>query len=91
MATSGLIRLGGLAAMLVGVAYSALGLLVPFLAPLFFSLLALGATAAIVALHILQGGRYGLPGALASSYFRRLSGHPREQPGLYRGATLAPP
>ncbi len=66
MATSGLIRLGGLAAMVGGVVYTALGLLVPFLAPLLFSLLVLGATAAIAALHVLQRGRYGLPGALAS-------------------------
>ncbi len=66
MANSGLIRLGGLAAMVGGVVYTTLGLLVPFLAPLFFYLLVLGATAALVALHILQRGRYGLPGALAS-------------------------
>ncbi len=52
--------------MVGGVAYTALGLLVPFLEPMFFVLLALGAMAAIAALHALQRERYGLRGTLAS-------------------------
>lgn len=66
MERNSLIRLGGLSAMVGGVAYTALGLLVPFLEPMFFVLLALGAMVAIAALHVLQRERYGLPGALAS-------------------------
>jgi hypothetical protein len=66
MKRTGLIRMGGLAAVVGGVAYTALGLLVPFLEPMFFVLLALGAMAAIATLHTLQRERYGLPGTLAS-------------------------
>ena len=66
MTSSVLIRLGGLAAILGGVAYTAVGLLVPFLQSLLFILLAPGAMAAIAALHVLQKERYGLLGALAS-------------------------
>jgi hypothetical protein len=66
MERNGLIRLGGLAALVGGVAYTALGLLVPFLEPMFFVLLAIGVMVAITALHILQRERYGSPGALAS-------------------------
>ena len=65
MNRSGLIRLSGLAAMVGGVAYTALSLLVPFLEPRFFVLLALAALVAVAALHILQRERYGLPGTLA--------------------------
>ncbi len=61
-----LIRLGGLAAMVGGVAYAALGLLAPFFEPMFFVLLALGAMVATVALHVLHRERYILPGTLAS-------------------------
>lgn len=66
MKRTSLIRIGGLAAMVGGVAYTALSLLVPFLEPMFFVLLALGAMVAIAALHALQRERYGLPGMLAS-------------------------
>jgi hypothetical protein len=66
MKRTSLIRLGGLAGIVGGVAYTALGLLVPFLEPMFFVLLALGAIVAIAALHALQRERYGLPGTLAS-------------------------
>jgi hypothetical protein len=66
MKRTSLIRLGGLAAMVGGVAYTALGLLVPFLEPIFFVLLAIAAMVAIAALHALQRERYGLPGTLAS-------------------------
>jgi hypothetical protein len=66
MERNSLIRLGGLAAAVGGVAYTALGLLVPFLEPMFFVLLALGAMVAIPALHALQRERYGVPGTLAS-------------------------
>ena len=66
MKHTSLTRLGGLAAMVGGVAYTALSLLVPFLEPMFFVLLALGAVVAIAALHALQRERYGLPGTLAS-------------------------
>jgi hypothetical protein len=66
MKRTSLIRIGGLAAMVGGVAYTALGLLVPFLEPTFFVLLALGAMVAIAALHALQRERYSLPGMLAS-------------------------
>jgi hypothetical protein len=52
--------------MVGGVAYTVLGLLVPFLEHMFFVLLALGVMVAIAALHVLQRGRYGLPGTLAS-------------------------
>ena len=66
MKRTGLIRLGGLAAMVGGVAYTALGLLVPFLEPMFYVLLTISAVVAIAALHALQGERYGISGALAS-------------------------
>ncbi|MGI8911581.1 MAG: hypothetical protein ACR2JR_13685 [Rubrobacteraceae bacterium] len=66
MTSSIFIRLGGLAAILGGVVYTAVGLLVPFLQSLLFILLAPGAMAAIAALHVLQKERYGLLGALAS-------------------------
>jgi drug/metabolite transporter (DMT)-like permease len=66
MKRTSLIRLGGLAAMVGGVAYTALGLLVPFLEPIFFVLLAIAAMVAIAALHALQRERYGLPGTVAS-------------------------
>jgi hypothetical protein len=66
MERNSLIRLGGIAAVVGGVAYTALGLLIPFLEPMFFVLLALGAMVAIVALHALQKERYGLPGTLGS-------------------------
>jgi drug/metabolite transporter (DMT)-like permease len=66
MERNSLIRLGGIAAMVGGVAYTVLGLLVPFLEPMFFVLLALGAMVATVALHVLHRERYGLPGTLAS-------------------------
>ncbi len=58
--------MGGLAAILGGVAYTAVGLLVPFLQSLLFILLAPGTMATIAALHVLQKERYGLLGALAS-------------------------
>jgi hypothetical protein len=66
MKRTDLIRLGGLAAMVGGVAYTALGLLAPFLEPMFFVLLVLGAMVAIVTLHTLQREHYGLSGMLAS-------------------------
>ena len=66
MSRTGLIRLAALAAMVGGVAYTGLGLLIPFLEPMYFVLLALGAMVAIVALHALQRERYGLPGKLSS-------------------------
>ena len=62
----GLIRMGGLAAMVGGVVYTVLGLLVGFRAPLFHVLLGIGALAAIAALHALQRRHYGLSGAVAS-------------------------
>lgn len=62
----GLIRLGGLAAMVGGVVYAALGLVVGFRAQLFYVLLGIGAMAAIAALHALQRRRYGLSGTVAS-------------------------
>ena len=52
--------------MVGGVAYTALSLLVPFLEPMFFVLLALAAMVAIAALRALQRERYGLSGTLAS-------------------------
>ena len=61
-----LIRMGGLAAMVGGVVYTAVGLLVPFLVPMLIVLLALGAMVATAGLHVLQRERYGLPGTLAS-------------------------
>ena len=63
---SGLTRLGGLAAIVGGSAYTALSLLVPFLEPMFFVLLALAVLVAVAALYALQRERYGLPGTLAS-------------------------
>jgi hypothetical protein len=60
------VRLAGLAAVVGGVMYTALGLLVGFRATLFHVLLGVGAIAAIVALHALQKRRYGLTGAVAS-------------------------
>ena len=71
-----LIQLGGVAAMLGGTLYAALGLmmwlcipncpesLMYIISPFFF-LMVLGALAAIAALHILQRERYGLLGTLA--------------------------
>jgi hypothetical protein len=66
MKHTSLIHVGGLAAMVGGLAYTALSLLVPFLEPMFFVLLALAALVAVAALHALQRERYGLPGTLAS-------------------------
>ena len=66
MKRTSLTRLGGLAAIVGGVAYTALSLLVPFLEPMFFVLLAIAALVAVAALHVLQRERYGLPGTLAS-------------------------
>jgi hypothetical protein len=66
MNRTSLIRLGGIAAVVGSVVYTVLGLLVPFLEPMFFVLLALGAMVATVALHALHGERYGLPGMFAS-------------------------
>lgn len=71
-----LIRLGGLAAMVGGVANLTLGLVVwlcipncprslVYVLPAFFVLLVFGAMAAIAALHLLQRERYGLLGTLA--------------------------
>jgi hypothetical protein len=71
-----LIRLGGLAAMVGGVLYAALGLMtwlcIPncprslgYIMSVFLVLLALGAMVAITALHILQMERYGWLGTLA--------------------------
>jgi hypothetical protein len=62
----GLIRLGGLAAMVGGVVYAALGLVVGFRAPLFYVLLGIGAMAATAALHALQRRHFGLSGTVAS-------------------------
>src|SRR5215211_2906182 len=62
----GLIWLGGLAAMVGGVVYAALGLLMGFGAQLFYVLLGIGAMGAIAALHALQRRHYGLSGAVAS-------------------------
>jgi hypothetical protein len=62
----GLIRSGGLAAVVGGVVYTVLGLLVGFRAPLFHVLLGIGAMSAIVALHALQRRHYGPLGAVAS-------------------------
>jgi hypothetical protein len=72
----GLIRLAGLATMASGIFYAALGLVtwicIPncprslgYIISVFLVLLALGAMAAIEALHILQRERYGLLGTLA--------------------------
>ena len=72
----GLIRLGGLAAMVGGIALAALGLVIwlcipncprstEYISSVFFVLLVLGAMAAIAALHLLQRERYGLFGSLA--------------------------
>jgi hypothetical protein len=66
MKRTGLIRLSGLAAMVGGVVYTMLGLLLGFRAPLFYVLLGIGAMAAIAALHTLQRRHYGLSGAVAS-------------------------
>ncbi len=66
MKRTGLIRSGGLAAIVGGVAYTALSLAIPFLEPVFFVLLAIGALVATAALHALQGERYGWLGASAS-------------------------
>jgi hypothetical protein len=66
MKRTSLIRLGGLAAMVGGIAYTALSLLVPFLEPMFFVLPALAALVAVAALHALQRERYGLLGTLGS-------------------------
>jgi hypothetical protein len=66
MSRTGLTRLSGLTAMVGGVGYTALSLTIPFLWPLFFVLLALGALVAIAALHTLQREHYGLLGTLAS-------------------------
>ncbi len=66
VASSILIRLGGLAVILGGVVYTTVGLLIPFLQPALIILLAPGAMAVIVALHVLQRERYGLLGTLAS-------------------------
>jgi hypothetical protein len=65
ISSSNLIRLGGLAAVVGGIVYAALTLLIPFLEPMFFSLLGLGIMVAVAALHLLQRERYGLPGTLA--------------------------
>jgi hypothetical protein len=73
----GLIRLGGLAAMVGGVVYAGVGLVEEQLAVYLYYmgnigggfvavLLPLGAMAAIAALHALHRGRYGLRGALVS-------------------------
>jgi hypothetical protein len=66
ISSSNLIRLGGLAAVVGGIVYAALTLLIPFLEPMFFSLLGLGIMVAVAALHLLHRERYGLPGTLAS-------------------------
>ena len=66
MNRTSLIRLGGIAAVVGSVVYTVFGLLVPFLEPMFFVLLALGAMVATVALHALQSELYGLPGMFAS-------------------------
>ncbi len=72
MNRTSLIRLGGFAAIVGGVAYT-LGTLVCFLQQYCYTpwggstvALTLGAMAAIAALHALQREHYGLPGALAS-------------------------
>jgi hydrogenase/urease accessory protein HupE len=75
MNRTGLIRLGGLAAMVGGIVYTALGLLVPFLEPMSFALLALGAMVATAALHVLQKERYGLPGTLVLDRLYRRSAY----------------
>jgi hypothetical protein len=72
-----LIRLGGLAAIVGGVVYAGVGLIVERLAEYLYYmgnigygfiavLLPLGAMAAIAALHALQRQRFGLRGALVS-------------------------
>jgi hypothetical protein len=66
MTSSDFIRWSGLAAVIGGGLYSALSSLLGFRAPLLYTLLALGAMAATVALHALQKRHYGSPGALAS-------------------------
>ena len=68
MKRTGLIRLGGLAAMVGGVAFVAGQVESEFLGlgTLAGALLVLGAMAAVAALHALQRTHYGLPGALAS-------------------------
>jgi hypothetical protein len=66
MKRTSLIHLGGLAAIVGGIAYTALSVLVPFLEPMFFVLLALAALVAIAALHALQSERYGLLGTMGS-------------------------
>lgn len=77
MKRGGLIRLGGLAAMLGGVVYAGVGLIEERLAEYLYYvgnigggfvavLLPLGAMAAIAALHALHRERYGLRGALVS-------------------------
>ncbi len=76
MKRTGLIRLGGLAAMVGGIALVTLGLVIwlcipncprslGYITSVFFALLMLGALAAIAALHLLQRERYGLLGTLA--------------------------
>ena len=76
MKRTGLIRLGGLVAMVGGVANVMLGLVVllctpscprslVYVLPAFFVLLAFGAMAAIATLHLLQRQHYGLLGTLA--------------------------
>jgi hypothetical protein len=71
-----LIRLGGLAAMAVGIASVTIGLMIWLciptcpknaegIIPVLFVLLELGAMAALAALHILQREHYGLLGTLA--------------------------
>jgi hypothetical protein len=77
MKGAGLIRLGGLAALVSGAAYAVLGLVIWLRAPdvpegivfiidVLFFLLVLGAMAAIAAVHTLQREHYGWPGTLAS-------------------------
>jgi hypothetical protein len=76
MKRTDLIRLGGLAAMVGGIALVTLGLVIwlcipncprstAYISGVFFVLLVLGAIAAIAALHLLQSEHYSLFGTLA--------------------------
>jgi hypothetical protein len=76
MKRTGLIRLGGLAAMVGGIALVTLGLVIWLCIPncprslvdlsfVFFVLMVFGAMAAIASLHLLQSEHYGLLGTLA--------------------------